>query len=264
MKPIIVVRRYEDKDLLQMQEVIRNYVMSMFSNAFWFCLFREITLQLIVLSTAIFFIFIGIPLIYCLSSVPVVVVLIAVCVYCSHYNKAIEMSNMHAPVCFVVDLYEPFTILLDKKELEYIHLTEEELKNHQDEIKKMRPKRVVGTISTRNHQALHESAWIYRIAVDPNYSFVQITKPMIFQVMEHAYVNGMFTAETTCAECHEDVRELMLKIGFNIRQIYHKTIIGSSLRVMKAQLGIDLQKFYKNHQNKEILNQQRDYNKSEY
>lgn len=120
---------------------------------------------------------------------------------------------MHAPVCFVVDLYEPFTIRLDKKELEYIQLTEAELKTHDEDIKRMRPKRIVGTISTRNHQALHESAWIYRLAVDPNFSFPQIAKPLIFTSMEHAYVNGMYTVETACAECHEDPRELFLKIG---------------------------------------------------
>lgn len=123
------------------------------------------------------------------------------------------MSNSHAPVCFVIDLYEPFTFRLDKKELEYIQITEEQLKNHVEELKKMRPKKIVGTIATRNHQALHESAWIYRLAVDPSYSFNQIAKPLITTVMEHAYVNGMYTAETVCAECHEDLRELFLKIG---------------------------------------------------
>jgi hypothetical protein len=42
MQPIITIRRYEDKDLRQMQEVVRNSVMSHFSSAFWFCLFREV------------------------------------------------------------------------------------------------------------------------------------------------------------------------------------------------------------------------------
>ena len=42
MKPIIVVRRFEERDLHQMQEVIRNYVLAKFSSAFWFCIFREV------------------------------------------------------------------------------------------------------------------------------------------------------------------------------------------------------------------------------
>lgn len=97
MKPVICVRRYEESaDRYAVQEVVRDFVMARFSSAFWFCLFREvideyfrsfanltlcfpqkITLQLIVLSTAIFFIFFGLPLLYCLTSVPIVIILIA-------------------------------------------------------------------------------------------------------------------------------------------------------------------------------------------
>lgn len=96
MKPVICVRRYEESDRIIVQSVVRDFVLSRFSSAFWFCLFREvdrrlrslhkldlfllpqqITLQLIVLSTAIFFIFFGLPLLYCISSVPIVIILIA-------------------------------------------------------------------------------------------------------------------------------------------------------------------------------------------
>lgn len=34
-----------------------------------------------------------------------------------------------------------------------------------------------------------------------------------------------------------------------IRLIYHKSIIGSSLRIMKAQMGIDLEKFFRMQKN---------------
>lgn len=104
MNPVVVVRRFEDQDERRVQEIIRAYVLSKFKDAFWFCLFREvclriillrvggrlrhkqkivifphfqITLQLVVLSTAIFFIFFGVPLLFCVSSVPIVVVLLA-------------------------------------------------------------------------------------------------------------------------------------------------------------------------------------------
>jgi hypothetical protein len=43
MKPVITVRRYEDhQDMIRTKEVIRDYVLSKFSTAFWFCLFREV------------------------------------------------------------------------------------------------------------------------------------------------------------------------------------------------------------------------------
>lgn len=43
MKPIITVRRYDDRlDNHKVKQVIRNFVLSRFSGAFWFCLFREV------------------------------------------------------------------------------------------------------------------------------------------------------------------------------------------------------------------------------
>jgi predicted GNAT family N-acyltransferase len=176
-------------------------------------------------------------------------------VYAAHFNKATELANMHAPICFVVEMYEPFQMRLDKKELEYVEMTENDLILNAQDLKKMRSKRIVGTLSIRNHHALNESAWIYRLAVDPNYSYNQIAKPLVIKAMQHAHDNGLYSVESSSAECDEEKRELFLKVGFHIRQIYHKSIIGSSLRVMKAQLGIDLKKYFRTTQNKSALNE---------
>lgn len=44
MKPVIVVRRFDDgKDNNRVKDVIRDFVLSRFSTAFWFCLFREVS-----------------------------------------------------------------------------------------------------------------------------------------------------------------------------------------------------------------------------
>lgn len=42
MKPVIHIRRYEDKDRNKVDEVIKSYVLSKFTSAFVFCLFREV------------------------------------------------------------------------------------------------------------------------------------------------------------------------------------------------------------------------------
>lgn len=47
MKPVITVRRFEDHDNHQVQSVIRNFVLSRFSAAFWFCLFREVKFKVL-------------------------------------------------------------------------------------------------------------------------------------------------------------------------------------------------------------------------
>jgi RimJ/RimL family protein N-acetyltransferase len=151
---------------------------------------------------------------------------------------------MHSPICFVVECHEPYIMRLKKKEIEYTELTLDEIQINQD-IKKMKRK-IIGTVSIRNHNSLHESAWLYRLAVDPEYPYNRIAKPLIEAALKHAFEHHLYTCETVSAECHEDYRELLLKIGFMIKQIYHKSIVGSSLRVMKAQMGIDLQKYFRN------------------
>jgi hypothetical protein len=57
---------------------------------------------------------------------------------------------------------------LEKQDLEYNEMTENELKEHEQDLKKLRRPKVVGTVSIRNHHSLHESGWVYRLAVDPN------------------------------------------------------------------------------------------------
>lgn len=57
---------------------------------------------------------------------------------------------------------------MERQDIEYIEMNEQELKLNEGELRKMRGKKIVGTVSVRNHHSLHESGWIYRLAVDPN------------------------------------------------------------------------------------------------
>lgn len=44
-------------------------------------------------------------------------------------------------------------------------------------------------------------------------SFNQVAKPLIIAAMNHAYGNNLYTVESVVAECNEDYRELLIKIG---------------------------------------------------
>lgn len=90
-------------------------------------------------------------------------------------------------------------------------MTQDEVRDD-PELKKMK-KKIIGTVSIKNHNSLHESAWIYRLAIDPEYPFNRIGKPLIEAAMKHAFDHHLFTCETVSMECHEDFRELLLKIG---------------------------------------------------
>lgn len=118
---------------------------------------------------------------------------------------------MHTPICFVIEVYEPLLLRLSKTDIEYTEMTQDEI-NENPDVKKMR-KQIVGTVAIKNHNSLHESAWLYRLAVDPEYPFNRMARPLIEAVMNHAFLHQMYTLETVSMECHEELRDLLLKIG---------------------------------------------------
>lgn len=105
---------------------------------------------------------------------------------------------LHTPICFVIEVYEPFMLRLTKKEIEYTELTEDEIKSN-PEVTKMK-KRIVGTASIKNHSALHESTWLYRVAVDPEYPYNRMARPLVEAAMKHAFEQRMYTVETVSME----------------------------------------------------------------
>lgn len=42
MRPFIIIRKYDNSDSINCKDLIKNYVMSFVSNAFFSCLFREV------------------------------------------------------------------------------------------------------------------------------------------------------------------------------------------------------------------------------
>lgn len=100
-------------------------------------------------------------------------------------------------------------------------------------------KQIVGTIGVREHHSLHNCGWLSRTAVNPRYSMDRIGEYLIHQVLTNCLNRGYYTVETVTTECQYGIRELMLRMGFTMKQIYHKPIIAH-IKIMKSQLGIDL------------------------
>lgn len=253
MKPFVVIRKHENQDNVALQRLIREFVMSGAWEAFVSCLFREITLQLIVLGWALMFIFFGIPLYMCALAIPCVIVLIWFTVYGSYYNKSTELALRPNKLCWVAEIYEPLLAMHSKTQaaanIERCY-TDRPGPEVQQELGKMR-KNIIGTISCRNHLAMDNAGFITRLAISPKYGLTPVTEYLIQRVLQHASDSQLYAVETVTSECDQDVREIYLKIGFNIRQVYHKQIIGNTLKVMKSQLGIDLHEW---NQNREEIN----------
>lgn len=274
MKPFVVIRKHENQDNAALQSLIREFIMSGAWDAFVSCLFREvrkmrrcvqrfflnnnafshsqITLQLIVLVWALMFIFFGIPLYMCAMAIPCVVLLIWFTVYGSYYNKSTELAMRPSKLCWVAELYEPLLAMASAKAMtiERCYTDRPGPEVAPEELSKMR-KRIIGTISCRNHLAMDNAGFITRLAVSPKVGLVPVTEHLIVRVLQHASDSQLYAVETVTSECDQDVREVYLKIGFNIRQVYHKQIIGNTLKVMKSQLGIDLHEW---NQNREEIN----------
>lgn len=194
----------------------------------------------------------------CCIAIPVVVGLILFTTYGSYFNKSNELairggSNM----CWVAEIYEPLVHNGLTQGLEIDQFYNDVPKVDKKELSKMRRK-VVGTVSCKNHLIMENSGWIYRLAVCPKYPFREIAEHLIIRVLENAYDNQLFTIETATSECDESIREVYLKLGyvwpcfphittfliyfscsFTLRLVYHKQIIGNTLKIMKSQLGID-------------------------
>ncbi|KAM7359931.1 uncharacterized protein ACRADG_002290 isoform 2-T2 [Cochliomyia hominivorax] len=98
MQPFIVIRSYREDDELKCQELVRDYIMSFAKKSFlWLC-FRGITLQFIVITWAILFIFLGVPLTLCSLTIPGCIFFLFSGTYFSFYVKALELMRIIACV----------------------------------------------------------------------------------------------------------------------------------------------------------------------
>lgn len=145
--------------------------------------------------------------------------------------------------CWVAETYEPPLYGLTKErsglyDFDLVH--EENLKRDDPEVLTMR-KSVIGVISVEVHRSLPNAGWISHLAVDPKYKFEKIAEPLINRALRFGIEIQMYSMETATTECQVDLRELLLKMGFALKQVYNRQIMGSSsFRIMKSQMGIDL------------------------
>lgn len=90
---IVIVRAFKPGDETGCMELIRDCVMSSLGATFCGMLFKEITFQLIILLSAIMFIFFGMPLTVCLLVIPVVVALLYAGTYVCFTVKMTEIDR---------------------------------------------------------------------------------------------------------------------------------------------------------------------------
>lgn len=97
------------------------------------------------------FIIFGIPLLFCISSVPIVIVFMYFCVYTTYWKCAMELSHVSVEQTWVAESYEPLFIRCDYQEMDYVVVKEDLLFTRYPNAKGLR-RNLVGTISIINHR----------------------------------------------------------------------------------------------------------------
>ncbi|KAG5876060.1 hypothetical protein JTB14_016802 [Gonioctena quinquepunctata] len=93
-------------------------------------LFNEITFQLMILVSALLFICFGVPLVYCLTSIPLVLLGLYVIIYGTVSMKAAQVLYDKKPLaCWVAETYEPYFCMKNPESCWYKILTEDEFEN---------------------------------------------------------------------------------------------------------------------------------------
>lgn len=154
------------------------------------------------------------------------------------------LSQRQDPIttCWIAEAFEPYVLSfsVSENQREYDVVNESRLKSDEAEIKRMR-RTIVGTISINDHRNLPGSGWLSHFAVKPKFNFDKAAEALVKRSLKHGVDVDYCTIEMATTECQFELRELLLKIGFNMKQIYHRYVMGSSsFRIMKSQMGIDL------------------------
>lgn len=117
--------------------------------------------------------------------------------------------------CWVAEAYVPHYIRCTLKELDFniistTDLTSIEISKDRHRYRKI----VIGTISSKLHNSLDNSIWIYRFAINPKYALDKIGFHLVQEVLRSSFENNFFSVETNTTECQCEFRELLLRTGY--------------------------------------------------
>ncbi|KYM96383.1 PREDICTED: uncharacterized protein LOC108779513 [Cyphomyrmex costatus] len=246
MSYIIIIRAFRPGDETGCNKLIRDCVMSSLNATFCGMIFKEITFQSIILVSAIMFIFFEMPLTVCLLVVPVVIALIYAGTYVTFIAKLTEidkevvniprlyMSNAFS--CFwVAEAFEPYLMTQQPKEIHYIVMREEQY-NRANLNFCLQAKKIIGTIGLCKSDRSDRSAWIKRLWVHEQYRRKGIASYLLNDAIQFATNTGYSCANIVASEYTEEGRDLCLRKGFELKQLYHKYILGSYIMILMYEL----------------------------
>ncbi|XP_046613714.1 uncharacterized protein LOC124302018 [Neodiprion virginianus] len=246
MSHIVVIRSYKPSDELKCREIAKDGIMSSLNTAFLGNVFREVTFEMMILCAALMFIFFGVPFTICIMVVPIVIILIYILTYASLVTKSMEVdqeiSNIpriytsHAFCGFwVAEAFEPYLMTRNPKDVRYSIMTEKQFRESNVDVSSQ-TKKTVGMIALTKSRRVDKGAWIKRLAVDRHYQRKGIGTCLLNVAIQFAIDQRYGSVETVASEYTEGGRELCFNRGFELRQMYHKQIVGSLVTVLMYEL----------------------------
>lgn len=129
---------------------------------------------------------------------------------------------------------------LNKDSLDYDIVHESRIHSTDFEVNQMK-RTIIATISIEDHRALPGAGWLSHFAISSKINFDKVAEPLIHRALKHGIDLQWSSVEMVTTECQSQLRELLLKIGFDIKQVYHQYILNNNnFRIMKSQMGVDL------------------------
>lgn len=144
------------------------------------------------------------------------------------------MSNAFS--CFwIAEAFEPYLMTHSAKNIHYTIMTEQQFRNSNIDISSQ-IKKIVGTVALCKSHRLNKGAWIKRLYVHQQYRRKGIASCLINVAVQFAIDEGYSCANIVASEYTEGGRELCLKKGFELQQMYHKPILGSLITILMYEL----------------------------
>ncbi|XP_063988262.1 N-acetyltransferase family 8 member 3-like [Diachasmimorpha longicaudata] len=246
MSHVVVIRGYKPGDELHCRDMIKDVIMASFTTAFIANLLKEATFQLMLLCAAIMFIFFGLPLSVCLLVIPIVVVIIYAGTYLGFVMIAAEanqeitnvprmyMSNAFS--CFwVAEAFQPHLMMRSPKDYHYTVMTEKQFREGNVDVSSL-ARKIVGTVGLLKSYKVHKGAWIKRLYVEEKYRRKGIGTLLLSTALHFAINEGYSCADLLVSEYAEGGRELCSKSGFDLKQMYHRQVVGPMVNYLLYEL----------------------------
>lgn len=245
---LVVIRPFSKTDEIECKKIASETIMSTVKRIFFGALFRETTFQLMVFFSAILFIFIGVPFQYCFVSVPVTITFLYLAIWT---NTAIKSFEIQSELSLVKQQYqetdktnffvaEYFGPMIDFEPGVGIRVfTPGDVQGSENELT-LKSRKIVGFLGVLRNKDKACSVWLKRLAIDKTFRRKGIATELLNKAANFCYEKGFSSIETCITECQQEAKEFLLHQGFELEQVYHKRVMGSTAVYTKYLLRKDL------------------------